>query len=74
LILVGYVIAISYYIKKKNMEIVCIDSTRDKFELRNAYGEVVTAGTQDECLMTLCDLSYYEDQMAYQQHLHLGTF
>jgi hypothetical protein len=56
------------------MEIVCIDSARDKFELRNAYGEVVTTGTQDECLNCLCDLTYYEDQMAYQQHLHLGSF
>ena len=56
------------------MEIVCIDLTQDKFELHNAYGEVVTAGTQDECLMTLCDLTYYEEQMAYQQHLRLGDF
>ena len=56
------------------MEIVCIYSKQDKFELRNAYGEVVTAGTQDECLMTLCDLTYYEDQMAYQFHLRLGDF
>ena len=65
--------AISYY-KKKNMEIVCIDLKQDKYELRNAYGEIVTTGTQDECLMTLCDLTYYEEQLAYQQHLHLGDF
>ena len=56
------------------MEIVCIDSAQDKFELRNAYGEVLISGTQDECLNCLCDLTYYEEQMAYQQHLHLGTF
>jgi len=56
------------------MEIVCIDSAQGKFELRNAFGEVLISGTQDECLNCLCDLTYYEDQMAYQQHLHLGTF
>jgi len=56
------------------MEIVCIDLTRNKYELRNAYGEIVTTGTQDECLIALCDLTYYEEQMAYQQHLRLGEF
>lgn len=56
------------------MDIVCINSKKDVFQLVNAQGEILLTGTQDECLMTLCDLTYYEEQMAYQQHLHLGDF
>jgi hypothetical protein len=52
------------------MDIVCVNSKKDVFQLVNAQGE----GTQDECIMRLADLTYYEDQAAYQFHLRLGDF
>lgn len=56
------------------MDIVCVNSKKDVFQLVNAQGEILLTGTHDECVMRLADMTYYEDQAAYQFHLRLGDF
>lgn len=54
------------------MEIVCIDSSRDVYQLIDGLGKILVTGTYDDCTMHICDLIYREDQAAYEYHLHLG--
>lgn len=56
------------------MDIICVDSKKDVFQLVNAQGEVLLTGTHDECVSRLTDMTYLEDQAAYYSHLRLGDF
>jgi len=56
------------------MEIVCIDSKKDVFQLVNGQGEILLTGTHDECVDRLADLCREEEESLYSAFLTMAGF
>jgi hypothetical protein len=56
------------------MDIVCVNSKNDIFQLVNAQGEVLLTGTHDQCVDRLADFCREEEEGLYKTFLTMAGF